>query len=260
MDSHEDTAVTDVLDALRASLAEASPAALATVVDVRGASPARTGFKLLVRGDGSCVGNVGGGALEQHVCDDAVAALADRQPRLAHYRLTEAGQDAVGMLCGGEVTVFIEPYLPKPVLLIVGGGHIGRPLVELAHIVGYDVQVVDVRPERGNCPQFDPTAVTSSTYVVLITEDHVTDEAALGQTLPTPAPYIGMIGSLRKVGIVLEHLRSEGASAEALARVRAPIGLDTGGREPAEIALAILAEIECVRHGGDGKPRAGQRA
>ena len=97
--------------------------------------------------------------------------------------------------------------------------------------------------------------VTSSTYVVLITEDHVTDEAALRQALPTPAPYIGMIGSLRKIGILLGHLRAEGMGEEALARVRAPIGLDTGGREPAEIALAILTEIECVRHGGSGRPR-----
>lgn len=73
--------------------------------------------------------------------------------------------------------------------------------------------------------------------------------------LPRPAPYIGMIGSLRKVGILLDHLRAEGAGAEMLARVRAPIGLNTGGREPAEVSLAILAEIECVRHGGSGQPR-----
>lgn len=255
MSSRQDTTGVEVLDALRAAAAEAAPVALATVVEVQGASPARTGFKLMVRADGSSLGNVGGGALEQRVCEDAAAALTDGRPRLAHYRLTETGQDALGMLCGGEVTVFLEPYLPRPVLLIVGGGHIGRLLADLARIVGYDVQVVDVRPERGDRPQFDPTAITASTYVVLITEDHVTDEAALRQALPTPAPYIGMIGLLRKVGILLDHLRAEGAGAEMLARVRAPIGLNTGGREPAEIALAILAEIECVRHGGSGQPR-----
>ena len=209
----------------------------------------------MVRGGWQLAGNVGGGALEQRVREDAAAALADGQPRLAHYRLTEAGPEALGMLCGGEVTVFIEPFLPKPTLLIVGGGHIGRPLAELARTVGYDVEVVDVRPERGDRPQFDPATITDSTYVVLITEDHVTDEAALRQALPMPAPYIGMIGSLRKVGILFGHLRDEGIAEDALARVRAPIGLDTGGREPAEIALAILTEIECVRHGGNGRPR-----
>jgi xanthine dehydrogenase accessory factor len=245
----------DVFGALLAAVENREPVALVTVTEVQGASPARAGFKLLVRGDGSCLGNVGGGALEQRAREDAVASLADGRSRLAHYRLTESGQDALGMLCGGEVTVFIEPYLPKPVLLIVGGGHIGRPLAEIARIVGYDVRVVDVLPERGDRPHLDPAAISSSTYVVLITEDHVTDEAALRLALPTPAPYIGMIGSLRKVGIVLEHLRAEGATEESLSRVRAPIGLDTGGREPAEIALAILAEIECVRHAGHGRPR-----
>lgn len=251
-----DTAgATEILTTLQTALAEGAAVALATVVEVQGAAPAQVGFKLLVRGDGTWVGNVGGGALEQRVRADAAAALADGRPRLAHYRLTESGEDALGMLCGGEVTVFIEPFLPRPTLLIVGGGHIGRPLAELARIVGYDVQVVDVRPERGDRPQFDPAAITDRTYVVLITEDHVTDEAALRRALPTPAPYIGMIGSLRKVGIVLDHLRADGFTADQLARVRAPIGLNTGGREPAEIALAILAEIECVRHGGDGRPR-----
>jgi xanthine dehydrogenase accessory factor len=245
----------DIFGALLAAAESREPVALVTVVDVQGASPARTGFKLLVRKDGRTVGNVGGGALEQRAREDAVAALSAGGSRLRRYRLTEQGEDALGMLCGGEVTVFIEPYLPEPVLLIVGGGHIGRPLADLARIVGYEVQVVDVRPERGDHPQLVPAAITSSTYVVLITEDHVTDEAALRQALPTSSPYIGMIGSLRKAGIVLDHLRAEGATDESLARVRAPIGLDTGGREPAEIALAILAEIQCVRLGGSGQPR-----
>jgi xanthine dehydrogenase accessory factor len=255
MSNQEETAALGLLGTLQAAISGHEPIALATVVDVKGASPARAGFKLVVRADGSWLGNVGGGALEQRVREDAAAALADGQSRLAHYRLTEAGPEALGMLCGGEVTVFIEPFLPRPTLLIVGGGHIGRPLAELARTVGYDVEIVDVRPERGDRPQFNPAGITASTYVVLITEYHVTDEAALRQALPTPAPYIGMIGSLRKVGILFDHLRAEGVEEDALARVRAPIGLDTGGREPAEIALAILTEIECARHGGDARPR-----
>lgn len=255
MTARQGTTVSEVLDALRVATTEGARVALATVVEVRGAAPARMGFKILVRADGTAVGNVGGGVLERRVREDALAALVDGRPRMAQYRLAESGQDALGMLCGGEVTVFVEPYLPKPVLLIVGGGHIGRPLAELARIVGYDVQLVDVCPERGDRWEFDPAAVTSSTYIVLITEDHVTDEAALREALSTPAPYIGMIGSRRKAEIILEHLRGGGTGPETLARVRAPIGLDTGGREPGEIALAIIAEIECVRHGGAGHPR-----
>jgi xanthine dehydrogenase accessory factor len=245
----------NVLAALQEAIERRQAVALVTVVEVQGASPAQVGFKLLVREDGSCAGNVGGGALEGRVRDDARAALAAGQSRLVHYRLQEQGPDAVGTLCGGDVTVFIEVYRPRPTLLIVGGGHIGQPLAELARLVGYEVQVVDARPERGDRARFEPETVTDSTYVVLMTEDHVTDEAALREALKTPAPYIGMIGSRRKVQILFDHLRAEGVSADKLNRVRAPIGLDTGGRAPAEIALAILAEIECVRHGGSGRPR-----
>jgi xanthine dehydrogenase accessory factor len=172
-----------------------------------------------------------------------------------HYTLREEDQDAIGMLCGGEVTVFVEPFLPKPILLIVGGGHIGQPLAELGRVVGYDVQVVDVHPERGNRPQLAPASITAGTYVVLITEDHVTDERALRDVLPTPAAYIGVIGSLRKIKTVMDHVRADGFSEDQLSRVHAPIGLDLGGREPAEIALSILAEIEATRHGGCGRAR-----
>jgi xanthine dehydrogenase accessory factor len=245
----------DVLRELAAAVEQQQPVALATVVHVEGASPAQLGFKLLVRADGSWLGNVGGGELEARIRQAALEALGHGCPRAEHFSLRERGADAIGTLCGGEVTVFIEPYLPRPVLLIVGGGHIGRPLAELGRVVGYDVQVVDARPERADRPQLAPEAITAQTYVVLITEDHASDERALRQVLPSPAAYIGMIGSRRKIGAIFGHLQAEGFSAEQLQRVRAPIGLDLGGRQPAEIALAILAEIELVRHGGSGQPR-----
>jgi xanthine dehydrogenase accessory factor len=244
----------EIIAALDEALQGKEPVALVTVVEVQGASPARVGFKLLVRHDGSAVGNVGGGPLEKRIRDEALAALREGRSRLAHYTLREAGPDAVGMLCGGEVTAFIEVYQPMPILLIVGGGHIGRPLAELARIVGFQVQVVDVHPERATSPQLDPAVVSAQTYVVLITEDHVTDEQALRQVLDTPAVYIGMIGSQRKVGIIFDHLRADGIGEEQFARVHAPIGLNLGGRSPAEIALSILAQIVQVRHGGTGQP------
>jgi len=244
----------EVLGALQQSIESNEPVALATVVEVKGASPAQVGFKLLVWPDGRAVGNVGGGTLEKRIREEALAALQEGRSRLVHYTLREAGPDAVGMLCGGEATVFIEVYQPAPVLLIVGGGHIGQPLTEMARIIGFNVQVVDVRAERATVPQFNPGTITPWTYVVLITEDHVTDEQALRQVLDTPAAYVGMIGSLRKVGTIFNHLRSEGVPEERLAQIHAPIGLDLGGRSPAEIALAILAEIVQVRYGGSGKP------
>jgi xanthine dehydrogenase accessory factor len=247
--------VKEILGALQQSIDAGEPVALATVVDVKGSSPAQVGFKLLVRADRSVVGNLGGGALEARVREEAAAALAEGKSRLVHYALRETGEDAVGMLCGGEVTVFVEVYQPAPVLLIVGGGHIGRPLAEMARILGFNVQVVDVRPERATVPQLDPAAITPWTYAVIITEDHMTDEQALCQVLGTLAAYVGMIGSRRKIGIIFDHLRSEGITEEQLARVHAPIGLNLGGRSPAEIALSILAEVVQVRYSGTPETR-----
>lgn len=249
----------ETLHALMTATDEETPVVLATVIQVEGASPAQPGFKLLVRDDGTVVGNVGGGELEAHIRQDAQKVLAEGRPRTVHYALREAGPDALQMLCGGDVTVFLEPYLPTPTLLIVGGGHIGQPLADLARIVGYTVQVVDTRPERADSPQLNPEAVTCLTSVVLITEDHTTDELALRTALETPAAYIGMIGSRRKVGLILDNLRRDGYAEEQVARVHAPIGLDLGGRQPAEIALSILAEVEAVRHGGNGLPRSRPR-
>lgn len=246
----------EVIAALNEALEHNEPVALATVVEVEGASPAQVGFKLLVRPGGDVVGNVGGGKLEQRVREEAASALRDGRSRLFRSTLREEGPDALGTLCGGDVTLFIEVYDPIPTLLIVGGGHLGRPLAEMARITGFHVQVVDVDPERATMPQFDPEAITPWTYVVIITQTHLTDEQTLRQVLGTPAPYIGMIGSRRKVRTIFDNLRADGVAVERLAEVHAPIGLDLGGRSPAEIALAILAEVVQVQHRGTGESRA----
>lgn len=242
-------------EALRAFLDHVErnePAALATVVEVQGPSPAPLGAKLLVREDGSTVGTVGGGVLERRVVDDALAALRERRSQLRHYLLREEGPDAVGMLCGGEVRIFIEVHRPEPTLLLIGGGHVGRPLAEMARLVGFRVQVVDVDPARGTQHAWENCSVTPDTFIVIMTAEANADEAALRWALAQPAAYVGMIGSRRKVRTIFEHLRSEGIPEERLARVFAPIGLDLGGRSPAEIALAVVAEMVAVRYGASG--------
>lgn len=244
-----------LIQELTAAIEAGQVVALATVINVSGASPARPGFKLLARSDGTWLGNMGGGELEHRIRQAAQEALSTGRTGVVHFTLKEEGPDAIGTLCGGEVTVFVESFVPKPILLLVGGGHVGRPLAELGRVVGYNVQVVDVGPDWAGHPHLAPETITGRTYVVLITEDHVTDEQALRDVLPTPAAYIGMIGSRRKICVILDHLAADAYGEEQLARVHAPIGLDLGGREPAEIALAILAEIELVRHGGSGLPR-----
>lgn len=223
------------------------PAVLISVIESSGASPAKTGAQMVLLADGTQAGTVGGGKLEASILADARQSLEDRQPRVCHYRLAEDGADAIGTWCGGEVRAFLQPYFPPPQLVIAGGGHIGRPLKIMAEAAGFEVCVVDVEPGRADVPQVQAAGLSARSYVVLITTDHISDEAALRAALQSPAPYIGMIGSLSKCRTILGHLRADGVSPADLARVYAPIGLDLGCTSPQEIAVAILAEVVGVR-------------
>jgi xanthine/CO dehydrogenase XdhC/CoxF family maturation factor len=167
----------------------------------------------------------------------------------------------------GEVEIFLDPFLPPPTLVIVGGGHIAVPLAQIAGILGFSVVVTDNRPSFANKTRFpaaaeiivgDPEAVlreyhvTPRTHFVLVTRAHSHDVQALRAIVDSPAAYIGMIGSQRRIWAVFKLLHDEGYAPDRLARVRAPIGLDLQGSSPAEIALAIMAEIVMLRHGGTG--------
>ena len=242
----------DPVQALAEAIQQQQPAVLATVIEIRGASPAKVGAQIVLLADGTTVGTAGGGKLEASILTDAQEAQSSGQPRLTHYVLAEEGQDAIGTLCGGEVRVFIQPYVPAPKMIIVGGGHIGRPLQVMGEAAGFKVMVVDVEPGSANVSGLDAIALNQDSNVVLITTDHISDEAALRQVITSPIRYVGMIGSRAKCQTILDHLRADGISAEALDRVYAPIALELGGTTPREIAVAILAEIIAVRRGGRG--------
>lgn len=244
----------DPIIVLAEAIQNRQPTVLATVIEVVGASPAKVGAQIVLLSDGTTAGTVGG-KLEEAILAECRAALSDGQPCLRHYALAEKGQHAIGTLCGGEVRVFIEPYSPPPKLVIVGGGHIGRPLKILGETVGFDMIVVDAEPGRSTVPGLDTVTLNHDTYVVLITTDHVSDEAALRQVIISPARYIGMIGSRAKCKTIFDYLSADGFSKESLARVYAPIRLNLGGPTPQEIALAILAEIIAVRRGKTGAMR-----
>lgn len=253
-----------ILEAIRGN----QPACVLTVVEVRGSTPREAGTKMLLRADGSTVGTIGGGALEATALAEAKEALARGASRLATYSLLGQGEQDLGV-CGGEVRVFIEVLRPKNTLLIAGAGHVAQQLAEMAHLLGFRTVVVDPRPEvacRERFPHADElvvapfeqllekVSITPQTYVVIVTQGHQYDDLVLRQVVSTPAAYIGMIGSRKKVRTVFEHLLREGVPKERLAQVYAPVGLRTGGQTPAEIALSIMAEITLVQHGGTGEP------
>jgi xanthine dehydrogenase accessory factor len=162
----------------------------------------------------------------------------------------------------------LEYIYPKLKLVIVGAGHVGQALAQIAEIIGFEIFVIDDREDYANEIRF-PMAksifnqeletsinsinLDSLSYVVLVSRGHKLDEEALRIVIDKNAQYIGMIGSKRRTSIVLNSLLDDGISAKKLQAVHTPVGLNLGGQSPGEIALAILAEIIQLIHKGDGK-------
>lgn len=202
----------------------------------------------------------------------------DPLERAMHHDLTRA-LDAIDPVChpyarDGErprrrrdaaVEVFYEPLRPSDRLVIVGAGHVAVPICQIGQASGFEITVIDDRSDYANRERFPQAeqilvgdmaeclaslSVDASTYVVLVTRAHAFDEHALRQLAGCRAPYIGMIGSRRRVLIVYRNLIESGIPADSLGNIYAPIGLDIGSRTPEEIGLAVVAEIVNVKRGG----------
>ena len=194
------------------------------------------------------------------------ADLADRIAPLAATALRSASSRLETVVTpGGEVRVLLEVFARQPTLLVFGGVHVAMALAQLGKPLGYRVVVADAReqfltPERfpdadqvlTGWPQevFDRVGIDPATCIVILTHDPKLDEPACEIALRSNAAYVGVIGSRKTQALRRERLAAAGYSTEEIARLHGPIGLDLGGREPAEIALSILAEITAVRHGG----------
>ncbi len=212
-------------------------------------------------------GTVGGGALEARVIGEARKSLVERTSRLLQLNLDDSEAVDLGMICGGEQEVFLDMIEPVPRLMIFGAGHVGRALARVAAAAGFSVSVVDDRDEFIDSADFpagcglvrmpfdgnwESLGISSDTMIVILTRGHAFDRLCLGKAVSTPARYIGMIGSRRKVAETLDALAVEGIPVKDDDRIYAPIGLDLGGETPEEIAVSILAEIIAVRAGGAG--------
>lgn len=263
----DDTRV--VIEALAAAQAAGESVALATVVQVQGSVPRREGSKMLVRADGTTVGTVGGGKMESLVVAEAQAALRDGQTRMPSYTLNDLQAGDPGV-CGGTLHVFIEPILSAPLLVVIGGGHVGRELAALGKWMGYRVALSDDRAEFCNAdyaPGLDVyavckpgeiaqhVAITPQTAIAAVTRGLPVDIDLIPTLLATEAGYIGVIGSRRRWAITVKALRDERGLGDAdLARIHAPIGLELNAETPKEIAISIMAEIVMLQRGGTGAP------
>jgi len=228
---------------------------LATIIECRGSSPQKQGAKMLVRDDGTTLGTLGGGCIEAEVVQHGLMAMQDGQPRTVPFELNEKEG---GLVCGGSVTVYIEPVPAEPRLVILGAGHVGRALATLARFAGFQVTVTDDRPEyanRDSVPDahdivvsgfpsvFSRIPVDGGTCIVVATRGHNHDLDAVQAALRTDAGYIGLLGSRRKKGLLMNALRDAGFAREDIERIVIPVGLPIGSATPEEIAVSIMAQI-----------------
>jgi xanthine dehydrogenase accessory factor len=254
----------EVFAAVAEALERGESAALVTIVATTGSTPQRVGAKMLVFSDGRIVGTIGGGCYENDAFWKAREAIKTRRPEVVHYELSDDFAQDTGLICGGQMDVYIEPIEPSPELFIIGAGHVGYHLARLAGEVGFRVHVVDDREKFANAERF-PTAaevvvddipswvdranLPSHAYAVIVTRGHTNDLEALRALAPRELRYLGLIGSRAKVARIYEALVESQMPAGLLEKVHAPIGLDIGAVTPQEIAVSILAELIAVKHG-----------
>lgn len=252
-----------IMQELLSCLDQKKPVALATVISSTGSTPARVGTKMIIYENGSITGTIGGGCLEAAVIEEARQVIKEGKPRYTHYSLDQNEAAVLGMVCGGEVTVFIDSIITSPEMVILGAGHIAQYLARMAKLLDFNVTVIDDREDFANPDRFpeadnlivddistvlEDYKISKNTYLVILTRGHKYDQIALEKVACSDAAYIGMIGSRNKIKTVFDDLKQNGYPSSCLEKVHAPVGLKLGGNTPAEIALSIAAEIIKIHH------------
>ena len=237
-------------------------AALATIIVTKGATPRKDSSKMLVYEDGRRSGTIGGGFTESEVCREALVALTTGKPKLLSFDLTGVDHEESALVCGGSMQVYVEPVLPDPTLFIFGAGFVSRAVAEAAKPIGFRIAIVDDRIEYANPEKF-PNAddfyvdrweeafkklpVDNFSYLFIATRGHGLDLRCLRFAVKSPARYIGMLGSLKKVQSLFDLLEKEGIDPAQFKRVFVPAGIDIGSETAEEIAASIAAELVAVR-------------
>ena len=288
-DSNADAAAGDarahITAEIERALAGGAIVAVATVTNAgapatsatASAASLRAGAKMLVRADGTTLGTLDGGSVDESLRAAAleqISTLPRETVRTLWVGAAHPPVDRPSQAVEGDAQVMVEIFESPARLVIVGGGHIALALAQIGDLAGFAITVLDDREDYANRERFpmaervitgdvdeglDTIPLDGSTYVVLVSRGHLLDEAGLRRTVGRGAAYVGMIGSRRRTHTVLSHLLAEGFEREALEAVHTPIGIDIGAETPEEIAVAIVAEMILLRRGGGGGRMAAQR-
>jgi xanthine dehydrogenase accessory factor len=239
--------------------------ALCTVVAAKGSTPRKLGAKMVVQDNGTAYGHiegtVGGGAIEHLVRQKALVIISNGKPETIDVALSTE----LGMCCGGQMSVFIEPLITKPHLVILGAGHISKALSTLAVQMQFDVTVADPRTELLDRQDFSPKVqmiedyssydlekirFTKNTFVIVVTHDHRQDQELVEKVLPKDFGFAALVGSKRKARLTVQRCLNKDFTIEQINRLVCPAGLDISAETPEEIALSIMAQMTQVHRQG----------
>jgi len=233
----------------------------ATIIEatVKG-TPRKTGAKMIVFDDGSSYGTIGGGRNEKAAIAECLKTIQKQKPTTVTYNYFGREGESV---CGGQMKVFIEPFVAKDHLIICGAGHIALPLSAMGKILGFKVTIIDDRKAFANKNRFPHVdkivvgnharqlalmAITTNTYVTIVTQGNEYDFECLKVVVKSPANYIGVISSKPKRVKFLGRLRKAGVEEKYLKRVHIPMGIDIGSQTPQEIAISISAQLVATKN------------
>jgi xanthine dehydrogenase accessory factor len=227
--------------------AQEEPFVLATVVAYKSPQSAKPGSKAIIKSDGSMIGWIGGGCVQPIVLREAKQALQTGSPKLLTINPDEVRDDWKGvqsfqMTCegGGSLKIYLEPYLPKPQLVIVGNSPVAEMVAQLGTLL--DFKVVAADKDYGSAKD----QINESSYVVVATMGNG-DEEGLLAVIGTRPRYLGLVASRKKSEALFEYVRTTGASDEDIAVITCPAGIEIGSETMPEIALSVAAEITRVR-------------
>ena len=246
-----------ILRELATAVAGSEPVVLATIVETRRSVPRHAGTKMLIFSDGRTIGTVGGGELEARAVAESLETIRSGKPRLMEYDLVNPAHGDPG-ICGGELKLYLEPYMPAHTVYIIGCGHVGRTVVDLAHWLGFRTIAIDDREDlvteeampnanvrwAGTVKQaLAAHPVTQDSSVVVVTRSTELDAKIIPLLLDTPAGYIGVMGSKTRWHSTRDRILSEGVASEDIDRIHVPIGIDINAETLEEIAVSIMSEV-----------------
>jgi xanthine dehydrogenase accessory factor len=251
----------DILRIANEWLARGERVCVATVVRREGSAPREVGAKMVISSTGKTAGTVGGGIVEKGVIDKAPEVMKTGKPLMLDFDLSGARKD-LDSICGGNMSIFLEPFGQVRSLLVMGAGHVGSAIASLASKTGFDVTLVDSRPDyiaperlmkeigervkgiAASPDDFeDRVEISDSSFVVICTSGHGSDREWLGAVLEKSPRYVGMLGSRNKARAIFEALEAGGTASERLEEVHTPVGMDIGAITPEEIAVSVVAEL-----------------